>query len=318
MRHAKLGKVTSIVSLAALLAAAGMSSARAATPMSAAASATNEVLSSVELTPHIFEKTIITLPPLAPRESGLCGQAGLDPILPDTAGLHYHYEVRNNVVTAVADEGYEFDASITENMRKWILNPAYYSCPDPVAPSPVVPNPDMFIVHIDAPKFGRLCDPANEQIVLSDTTDKPYYYFIQNGKVIAREKTSDHIIQQDTISVWPIELSTEPCEIAAPVAKPVPPAAEEPDVSTGDDPASIVSASGEVNDISAAPVAASVAPVTESVPSMEAAVEDSTAAALPNELANTGMNWFAFGLCLIALSLGTGTVLWARGYFARG
>jgi hypothetical protein len=299
MRYAKLGKISSTVSLMALLAAAGMSSAQAASPTLAGVGSTMSVASSAKMTPHVFENSIITDPPLPPGESGLCGQAGLEPVFQDTSALHYHYEVRNNVITAVADPGSEFADTITLEQRTFLFNPAYYSCPEDTN----VPNPSIWITQIDAPHFGRVCDPADKQVVLPSTEDKLYYYLIQDGEVIATEKDTNHIIQQDTIRRWPIVLSSESCDEVT-VIQPPAPSGEQTDAV-----ASEPQAEAQV-DVSAAPVALSAAPAVETAAPVTAVV------APPAQLAVTGgMDWFAFGVSLIVLSIGTALYLWSIGYF---
>lgn len=312
MSYSKLGKVTSTVSLVALLATVGMSSAQAASPpVLVAMNANVGVSSSIKMTPHIHEKTI-TKQPLGPKDSGLCGEAGLVPIIPEDT-IEVHYELRRDRVNAVANPGYAFDPAL--NLQtEWILNPPYFSCPNPV-----VPSADIFIVQIDVPTFGRECDPADKQIVLSDTTDKHYYYYIQDGKVIAKEKTTDHIIQQDTPKEWPIVLSTEPCEDALPpVVQPAPPAVEVPDVPVEENLVPSTPVTETETEVEAAPIQAAATTVADSTSSVPAGIAAAASAEQSSVLADTGMNWLAFGLCLIALSTGTAAILWGRGYFARG
>jgi hypothetical protein len=200
MRFSKLGKVTSTVSLVTLLAAAGISSAQAVSP---ALNANIDVSSSVKTTPHVFEKTI-TKQPLGPQDSGLCGEAGLVPIMPEDT-IEYHYELRNNVVDAVANPGFVFDPEL-KLQTKWMLNPAYFSCPDP----------DMFIVNpIEVPTFIDKCGVDNDKIILPANTRK-YYYVIVGAGVVAHENPG-FIFQQDIVTEFAGNTAV-PCEpLAAPV-----------------------------------------------------------------------------------------------------
>lgn len=300
MRYAKLGKVTSTVSLMALLAAAGMSSAQAAPTVQANVS----VKSGVSLTPHIFEKAI-TIQPLAPEPSGLCGEAGLEPATPaDT--IEYHYEVRKNVVTAVANPGYFFDPALGLQTT-WVVNGPYFTCPDP----------DMFIVHpIAEPWFDDFCGTANDVTHLPADTDK-YRYSIIGNEVVATE-TDGHIFQQDIVHAFPIELSNKSCEVAPPVAPAVPvPVAETPQpVSAAPEaPADPVSELTPVE----VPVAAAASTVITPT-NVSADVAAASVPASETKLAETGPDdvlWFLFGIGLMAVAIGTGSSLGSRGYFSR-
>lgn len=298
----QLGKITSTISLVGLLAVAGVSSAQAASVAEAGVVVKAGASLTVQMTPHAFENIILTDPPLTPEGTGICGEAGLHPIEQDTSALHYHDEVRNNVVTAIPDPGYEFAKGI-QTVR--IIDYKYFPCGDP----------SMFIVKIDAPQFGRVCDPADKQIILSDTTDKPYYYVIQEGSVIAVAKP-DHIIQQDTINVWPIVLSNTPCESATspavtvpvqpspvdqtPAAAPVAPVPNEAPIASVEQPA-----------VKAAEPAVQAA-ITPPTSGDNVDVDASSTVSSKTELANTGPKAVTFWLGIGMMALAGGVTLVIR------
>jgi hypothetical protein len=180
----------------------------------------------------------------------------------------------------------------------------------------------MFIVRIDVPKFGRVCDPADKQVILSDTANKPYYYVIRDGSVVAVAKP-DHIIQQDTINSWPIVLSDAPCESATV------PVVAVPVQSSPVDQAPVVAPAASVPD--EVPVAPVKQPAVKTVePAVKAAavplasvgsaeVDSSVQASSKANLAETGPSalGFWFGVGLVALAVG-GILVSRRWLFSTG
>lgn len=305
MRYAKLGKVTSTVSLVALLAAAGMSTAQAATPALAAVNATVGVSSSVKMTPHIFEDTIITKQPLGPQDSGLCGEAGLVPIMPEDT-IEVHYELRRDRVNAVANPGFAFDPTL--NLQtEWILNPAYFSCP----------NPDMFIVHaIDEPWFDDLCGTDNDVTHLPANTDKYFYY--KTATQVVAEETPGHIFQQDIVHAFPIQLSNEPCEVTPPLAPVTPVPAIETPVFVPAAPEALADPVSELT--SAEALVAATVPTTITSADTSAEVVAASAPVSTTQLANTGVDGilrFIFGVALMAVAIGGMMLRGRRGHSVR-